>query len=176
MPEALKLIYKHMKYGPLEDAVFSHMTGWYDTFLLSYPPEYERFFSRPRCDDVVDRTSINILMTRDVPRAVTYMLQEANGLVPIEELTFRHLIELAEGYLSFTNDFDIWRDEKVTAFWEFSSPVIEWLYYENGIDPIDLAAFKDMAKAVTGHVSYKPPPYFPRSLDLPAELREAVYD
>ena len=63
----------------------------------------------------------------------------------------------------------------MTVFREFSSPIIQWLYYENGIAPINWTAFKDIAAAVTGHMSYEPPPYFPRFLQLPAEFLKPIY-
>jgi len=78
-------------------------------------------------------------------------------------------------YLAFTNNYDMWPDEKVAAFREFSGPIIEWLRYKNSIERIEWTAFKDVAAAVTGYLSYEPPPYFPPFLQLPAELRKIVY-
>jgi hypothetical protein len=38
-----------------------------------------------------------------------------------------------------------------------------------------VAAFKDISAAVAGYMSYKIPPYFPKFLLLPAELRTSVH-
>ena len=103
------------------------------------------------------------------------MHQATNDLVPIDQLASPDLAERAEQYLAFTNDYDIWPDVKVAAFREFSGPVVEWLHYENGIERIEWTAFKDIAAAVTGFLSYEPPPYFPHFLRLPAEIRKIVY-
>ncbi|KAI4684027.1 hypothetical protein J4E81_009190 [Alternaria sp. BMP 2799] len=177
IPETLLQLYKHMGYGSLDDAVFRHMTGWYDEFDF----ECARFCAHIwdghcSCGFVYDHHgSIDILASRDVPTAVTYMHQTTNDLIPIDQLAFQDLAKRAEQYLAFTNDYDIWPDAKVAAFREFSGPVVEWLHYENGIERIEWTAFKDIAAAVTGFLSYEPPPYFPHFLRLPAEIRKIIY-
>jgi hypothetical protein len=122
MPEALKLVCKHMGYGSIGDAMFLHMAKWYWCYSHGLR---------------VYQNSIDILMSRDVPSAVTYMHRSTDSLLPIKELAFQNLAETAEQYLEFTNDFDDWLNKEVTAVREFSGPIIQWLYYENGIDPID---------------------------------------
>ena len=171
--KTLKLLYKHEGHVSICDAVFFDMAGWYDAFRVPYFHEHQYHCWYGCC--YVGKDTTNILVSRDVPTAVTYMHQTTNGLVPIEQLAFCDLAEVATEYLAFTNDFDIWPDEKVAAFREFSGPVVEWLHYENGIERIEWTAFKDVAAAVTGYLSYEPPPYFPHFLQLPAELRKIVY-
>ena len=172
--KTLKLLYKHKGYVSICDAVFFDMAGWYDAFRDTV--HYHKHMGWRDCSYChLDRDPTNILVSRDVPTAVTYMHKTTNSLVCIEQLAFCDLAEVATEYLAFTNDFDIWPDKKVTAFREFSGPVVEWLHYENGIERIEWTAFKDVAAAVTGYLSYEPPPYFPHFLQLPAELRKMVY-
>ncbi|KAI4633677.1 uncharacterized protein J4E87_000841 [Alternaria ethzedia] len=177
MSRTLVQLYEHMGYGSLGDAVFRHMTGWYDVFDF----ECARFCAHMwdghcSCGFLYDdHGSIDILASRDVPTAVTYMHQTTNDLIPIDRLAFQDLAERVEKYLAFTNDYDIWPDAKVAAFREFSGPVVEWLHYENGIERIEWTEFKDIAAAVTGFLSYEPPPYFPHFFRLPAEIRKIVY-
>jgi len=172
--KTLKLLYKHKGYVSMCDAVFFDMAGWYDAFRDTV--HYHKHMGWRDCSYChLDRDTTDILVSRDVPTAVTYMHQTTSSLVCIEQLAFCDLAEVATEYLAFTNDFDIWPDEKVAAFRELSGPVVEWLHYENGIERIEWTAFKDVAAAVTGHLSYNPPPYFPHFLQLPAELRKMVY-
>ncbi|KAI4929215.1 hypothetical protein J4E86_011743 [Alternaria arbusti] len=175
MSGTLVQLYEHMEYGSLGDAVFRHMTGWYDVIECSRFCGYT-WHQCCRCGLFhCHHDSIDILDSRDVPTAVTYMHQTTNDLVPIDQLAFQDLAKRAEQYLAFTNDYDIWPDAEVAAFREFSGPVVEWLHYENGIERIEWTAFKDIAAAVTGFLSYEPPPYFPHFLRLPAEIRKIVY-
>ncbi|KAH6865309.1 hypothetical protein BKA58DRAFT_242644 [Alternaria rosae] len=174
MPDALELVYGHMGYSSLSDAVFIHMATWYDPFYSPWCCIH--LWQHCRCELLRDdQRSFEILFSRDVPTALSYMHQNTDGLVPIDRLAFQDLVDMTQEYLAFTYDYDIWPDEKVAAFREFSGPVIDWLYYENGIEPIECAAFNDMAAAVTGYIPYEPPHYFPRFLQLPAELRKIFY-
>ena len=172
--KTLKLLYKYKGYMSICDAVFFHMASWYEAFLLPFD-DHKRVGWHDCSCCMVDQNTTDILVSRDVPTAVTYMHQTTGNLVCIEQLAFCDLAEVATEYLAFTNDFDIWPDEKVAAFREFSGPVVEWLHYENGIERIEWTDFKDIAAAVTEHLSYNPPPYFPHFLQLPAELRKMVY-
>jgi len=128
IPKTLKPLYKHKGYVSICDAVFFHMAGWYDAFRDTV--HYHKHMGWHDCSYChLDKDPTDILVSRDVPTAVTYMHQTTNSLVSIERLAFYDLAEVATEYLAFTNDFDIWPDEKVAAFREFSGPVVEWLHY-----------------------------------------------
>jgi predicted HicB family RNase H-like nuclease len=107
IPETLRVVYDYMGYGSIDDAVFLHIAGWYDMLYLEQYSVVDHWsWSCDNSRNLVNWTSIDILLSRDVLTAVTYMHRSTNGLVSIEQLAFRDLKKTAEHYLGFTNDFD----------------------------------------------------------------------
>jgi hypothetical protein len=107
IPETLRVVYDYMGYVSIDDAVFLHIAGWYDMLYLEQYSVVDHWsWSCDNSRNLVNWTSIDILLSRDVLTAVTYMHRSTNGLVSIEQLAFRDLKKTAEHYLGFTNDFD----------------------------------------------------------------------
>jgi hypothetical protein len=187
VPDALQKVYVHMGYAPINDIVFLGMATLYVDFChggceWAHDCCYSSGLTLDGCwcpwcqrPSTIDCTTTDVVLSRDVPAAVAYLHRTHPHLVPTEELAFRDLAERVEEYREFRGEFHHWSEEAVAAFREFSGPITEYHYYENDIELIEITAFKDISVAVVGYMSYKPPPYFPEFLLLPAELRTEVY-
>jgi hypothetical protein len=160
LPDALQMMYVHMGYLPINELVFLDMASLYVEFCFA-GCEWEENCCHsvgatwgecwcPCCQrsNTIDQTSIDVLISRDVPTVVTYMHKTNPRLLSIEELAFRDLAEKVEEYREFRGEYHHWSEEAVAAFREFSGPVVDYLTYENDIERMDVTAFKDIAVAV----------------------------
>jgi len=102
-----------------------------------------------------------------------------NDLWSEELAEFRAMGDAIEGYRSHTYELDMgWVQLDWTAMdWLVTRDVpkaVLYMHLSKGTrDTItNLMAFRDMAAAADGHCAYDPPPWFPRFLELPAEIRE----
>jgi hypothetical protein len=187
VPDALQMAYVHMGYAPINEIVFLKMASLYVDFChggceWAHDCCYSGGLTLDGCwcpwcqrPSTIDCTTTDVVLSRDVPTAVTYLHRTHPHLVPIEELAFRDLAEKVEDYQDFRGEYHHWGEEAVAAFREFSGPIMDYYHYENEIDLIEVAAFKDISSAGVGYMSYQPPPYFPKFLLLPAELRTEIY-
>jgi hypothetical protein len=139
--QAFQTMYNHMGFTAIEDVLYQGLTSMYRE-LYNIDP------CNGRHKVTCDMDSCDILVCRDVPTAVKYMHEMADGLEPLNDIVFRDLLSTVERYNQYSNEYDEWNAPKVATFREFSE--------------------------IVEYVSYVCSDYFHKFLELRSEVRENI--
>lgn len=153
-PGASVTMYEQMSLLSIDDVVFQDMVDSAEAFSTTCrcQGEYGNARRWSYCclsyESSINSATMDVTVSRDVPRAVALMHQTTNGLDTIDQLYFQSIAEAGVAYSEYSNNYNLMSDELVLAF-------------------------LDIARAGLSSLIYTPP--FPYFIKFPAELRIQVF-
>jgi hypothetical protein len=144
---ALQTVFEHMGFH-IDEVVIRDMYGLFDRYIVCniYPTWDWQVLK----DENIDLSAFHVRLCRDIPKITSYMSQpvheynsgwgipkwsttfkDVNGYDTIEEAAVAEIMDIADGYLDYENDFDLWFDP--FAIWLREAPYAgtRWVWHQN---------------------------------------------